>query len=115
MKSKARTVDEYIKQLDPEKKEAIRMLRAITLELLPAFKESMIYGMPTYDGTGKFAFAVQKRHISIYIHHLRTDMTIEKHRKNLGKFSRGKECIRYSKTSDIRFDTLRKVLSEIFL
>lgn len=115
MKSTAKTVDDYIRQLDPEKKEAFQMMRQIAPELLPAFKESMKYGMPTYEGQGKLAFAEQKHHISIYIHHAGTDLAIEKHNKDLGRFSRGKECIRYRKTSEIRFDAIRKILSDIFL
>ena len=114
MKSKASTIGEYIEQSDPEKKEALRMLRQITLELIPEFKESMTYGMPTYEKTGKFAFAAQKRYISLYFHHFRTDAVIKKYIGDPGKFSRGKgkfHAVEFKEPNEIANDKFPFVLT----
>lgn len=115
MKSKASTVDEYIAELEGERKQAISRLREIIKNTIPTFRESMKYGIPTYEtNNGIFAFASQKQYISIYMHNLHRDRIIGKYKKELGKFQRGKECLRYRKLSDINFDTIRKVISEAY-
>lgn len=112
VRSTARTVEDYIAELEDERKSAIIKLREITQKIVPNFKESMRLGMPTYDEDGKvFAFASQKYYINVYVN---SENVIQKHKAELGRASYGKNCIRYRHLSDVNFDELKKVISETY-
>jgi uncharacterized protein YdhG (YjbR/CyaY superfamily) len=110
--SKAETVENYLAELTDERKSAIVKLREITKKSLPDFKESMRFGMPTYDGNGQvFAFASQKNYVSVYVNN---EKIVQTHKQKLGKASYGKNCIRYRQLSDMNFDELKKVIAETY-
>lgn len=112
VKSKAKTVDEYVAELADERKSAIIRLREITRKTLPSFKESMRFGMPTYDGNGQvFAFASQKNYVSVYVNN---EKVVMNHKRDLGKASFGKNCIRFRNPSDINLGKLEKIISESY-
>jgi uncharacterized protein YdhG (YjbR/CyaY superfamily) len=112
VRSTARTVEEYITELEDDRKSAIIKLREITRKIVPDFKESMRLGMPTYDGNGRvFAFASQKNYISVYVNN---ENIVKKHKAELGRASYGKNCIRYRHLADVNFDELKKVISETY-
>jgi hypothetical protein len=57
------------------------------------------------------ALANQKNYISLYVCALDKGQYIaEKHKKELGKVSVGKSCIRFKKIEDINLPVLKKVL-----
>lgn len=83
MQSSAKTADNYIAELPPERKEIISKLRNIIREHLPdGFEETMQYGMITYvvphslypagyhckpkDALPFISLASQKNHIALY-------------------------------------------------
>ncbi|HSG44606.1 MAG TPA: DUF1801 domain-containing protein [Anaerolineales bacterium] len=111
MKSKAKTVPAYLKEVPAERLEALKQLRKQCRENLTGFKESMEYGMPSYSRNGEVevAFASQKNYISLYI--LRMDV-MKTHKKRLtGKgISFGKGCIRYIKPERIDFNVVESML-----
>ena len=112
MQSDAETVDEYIETLEGERKEAIIRLREIVRETHPHIEESMKYRMPTYyknDGS-YIAYASQKQYISLYI---RSEKLVLKYKPKLGKVSLGKNCIRFRKLADMKFEIIRQLLEEI--
>jgi hypothetical protein len=57
------------------------------------------------------ALANQKNYISLYVCALDKGQYIaEKHKKELGKVSVGKSCIRFKKLEDVNLPVLKKVL-----
>ena len=112
VRSEAKTVNEYIDELEGERKTVILHLRDIAKEVMSTFKESMDFGMPTYkNGDKVFAYASQKNYISIYVNN--SEVT-KKYRNGLGKANFGKNCIRYRKFEDINWGTLKKVLKKAY-
>ena len=84
----------------------------MTRRTLPGFKESMRFGMPTYDGNGQaFAFASQKNYVSVYVNN---EKIVMNHKKDLGRASFGKNCIRFRRPSDINLEQLRRIISEAY-
>ena len=111
MQSEAETVDEYIETLEKERKEAIIKLREIVKVTHPNMEESMKYRMPTYSQKDQYiAFASQKQYISLYV---RSAELILKYKPKLGKVSLGKNCIRYRKLADMKFDVIKELLEEL--
>lgn len=57
------------------------------------------------------ALASQKNYISIYVCAVdKGEYIAEKHKKELGKVSVGKSCIRFKKVEDLNLKTLEKVI-----
>lgn len=113
MQSSAPTVSAYLEEVPPERKAALERLRALCLELLNGYNESMLYGMPCYQHPAakdpEIAFASQKNHISFYVF---KQEVMQANRGLLKGASLGKGCIRYSKPEKINFDVVRKILLE---
>ena len=111
MKSKALTVDSYLREVPEKRSEALKKLRELCLKHLPDHEEGMVYNMPSYvkNGQVQVAFASQKQHICIYflIHEV---MLANEDR--LRGLNRGKGCIRYSNPSSIDFELIAFLLQE---
>jgi uncharacterized protein YdhG (YjbR/CyaY superfamily) len=111
MQSNAPTVDAYIEEAPAARQHALRQLRALCLEMLPGFEESMQYGMPSYqrNGVAEVSFASQKNYLSLYI--LKQDV-LDAHRSALAGINLGKGCIRYTRPEKIDFTLVRQMLAE---
>ena len=110
MRSRSKTVDEYIENLEGERKEAIIKLRTIMKTTFPNLEESMKYGMPTYTlGKEFYAFASQKNYISLYIHE---PELLLKYQQEFGRVSTEKSCIRFKKLQDMKFEVIQRMLEE---
>ena len=110
MQSKAKNVDDYLKEVPEERREVLAQLRKLCLEILDGYEESMVYGMPSYrlgSGEVEVAFASQKNYISFYI--LKEEV-LNRHRESLAELNLGKGCIRYSKPEKIDFKIVRDLL-----
>lgn len=111
MQSSAKTVPAYLKEVPPERRAALKRLRALCHQYLPGFEESMEYGMPNYrrNGVAEVGFASQKHFIALYI--LRTAV-MKSHAGQLQGpgISHGKGCIRYSKPERIDFAVVESLL-----
>jgi len=120
---KAKTVTEYLEAIPPERKEAIQQLHKLIRATVPELKSHFAYNMLGY---GSFpyknykkeliewpviALANQKNYISLYVCSVEAGQYIaEKYKKELGKVSVGKSCIRFKKLEDLNLDVLKKVL-----
>ena len=120
---KAKTVKEYIDKVPKERKEAILFIHKFIQKTAPKLKPHLAYNMLGY---GSFpyrnykheaitwptvALANQKNYISLYICSVDKGKYIaEMHKKELGKVSVGKSCIRFKKVEDLNLKTLKKVL-----
>ena len=110
MSGRTQEVDQYLKNLAPDRRAALAKLRSLVFEVAPDAVETMKYRMPTYEyGDGVLcAFASQKHYMSLYMD---TDI-VEKHREELTGLSIGKSCIRFRKMNQLPLDTIRRMLEE---
>ena len=110
MQSNARDVATYIDEAPADRREALRRLRRLCLEILEGFEEGMVYGGPGYSRNGvvEVGFASQKHFIGLYI--LRQD-ALDPQRPFLAKLSVGKGCIRYPKPDKIDYSIVEKMLA----
>ena len=114
MQSKAKNVDDYLKEVPENRRESLAHLRQLCLEILAGYQESMEYGMPSYKKEGgevEVAFASQKNYISLYI--LKEDV-LNHHRAELTGLNAGKGCIRYRKPQQIDFQIVELLLLESY-
>ncbi len=132
MKSKAKTVKEYLNELFIDRLETISTLREVILKNLPiGYEETMNWGMITYEiplstypdtYNGKplmyAALASQKNNISLYLNGVYTRKSQEDRLKDafaeMGvKPNMGKSCIRFTKLEKIPMDTIGELIGEI--
>src|SRR5579871_7036261 len=117
--SKARTVDQYLGELPPDRRDAIGAVRKTILKSLPdGFEETMLYGMICYVVPHKLfpagyhcdpsqplcyaGLASQKNHMAVYLMTCYGDKETEnwfvKAYKATGKkLDMGKSCVRFKK------------------
>jgi hypothetical protein len=122
---KAKSVKEYFDLLPEERKASMKFLQKFILKAAPKLKPIFAYNMPGY-GTFKWrnykkeiidwpiiALASQKNYISLYVCAVdKGEYIAEKHKKELGKVSVGKSCIRIKKIEDLNLKTLEKVIKQ---
>ncbi len=136
MQSNAKTHDEYIAELSPDRREAINKLRAIIKKHIPkGFEEVMQYGMIGYvvphslypagyhckpsDPLPFLGLASQKNSINFYHMGLYTDekllswYTNEYTKRWLGKLDMGKSCTRWKKLDQIPYDLIGELVDKI--
>lgn len=136
MQSKAKTVDEYIKELPPERKEAISKLRESILKNLPkGFEEGIGYGMMGYyvphsiypngyhctpELPLPFAgMASQKNFISFYHMGMYASpellkwFTTEYPKHTKAKLDMGKSCVRFKKPEHIPYELIGKLMKKM--
>jgi uncharacterized protein YdhG (YjbR/CyaY superfamily) len=111
MQSNAATVDAYIAEAPPERQPVMRAIRDLCRAHLPGYEESMRYGMVTYarSGEAEFAFASQKRYLSLYGMNLAT-LTPLRDDFTASGAKIGKSCIRYSKPEKVNLEALARLL-----
>jgi len=121
--TKAKTVAEYIEAVPTERKDTILQLHNFIRKTVPKLKSHFAYNMLGY---GSFpcknykkeliswptiALANQKNYVSLYVCSVDAGQYVaEKYKKELGKVSVGKSCIRFKKLDDVNMSTLKKVL-----
>lgn len=135
-KSELKTVSEYIKTIDEDRKPAFEKLREIISKNLPkGFEECMSYGMPAFVVPHKIypngyhckpseplpfvSIAAQKAAISVYHMGMYMDQNLydwfvaeyPKHCKT--KIDIGKSCIKFKKVDDIPFKLIEELVKKI--
>jgi uncharacterized protein YdhG (YjbR/CyaY superfamily) len=120
MRSSASTVNQYLLELPPDRREAVETVRQVILENLPAgYKEVMNWGMITYQVpletypdtyNGKplmyAALASQKNHMAVYLTGIYMDgearQKFEAAYRATGKrYDVGQSCVRFRKLDDL--------------
>ncbi len=131
MQSKAKTVEDYLSDLDDTRREAISIVRNVVLENLPeGYEEMMLFGMITYavplsifpDTYNKqplmyAALASQKRHMALYLTNVYGDGSLEawfrERYKATGKrLDMGKSCVRFRKLDDLPLDLVGETIAK---
>ncbi len=135
MAPQARTVTEYLKALEPERRKALQALRkVIKANLDPKMKEGMQYGSIGYfvphsvypDGYHcdpkqplPFAgLASQKRHMSLHLFCLYTDQAamktfVEEWKQSGKKLDMGKSCVRFKSIDDVPLDVVGRAIKRV--
>jgi len=128
--STAKTVEEYIKSLTPEKQEIVSFVRSKLLENMPEnIVENMNWGMISYEIPLNYypktynnkplmyaALAAQKNYYSIYltncyINEDNMNKLLEAFDKIGVKPNMGKSCIRFTRLNKIPLDTIAEIVS----
>jgi|SRR3989344_5089835 len=122
-KVKADSVASYLAAVPRERKEIVNFLHKLIQKIAPSLKPRFAYNMLGY-GSFKYknykkeiidwptiALANQKNYISLYVCSVTGgEYVAEKYKKELGKVSVGRSCIRFKKLEDLNLKTLEKVI-----
>jgi hypothetical protein len=130
MRSKAKTVEVYMKELPEERRNIISKIRELILENLPeGYEETMQYGMISYiipfdifpDTYNKqplayISLASQKNYLSIYMNNIYSDPKLEEwfkseFEKSGKKLNKGKSCVRFKKLEQLPLDVIGKAVA----
>ncbi|MEN8242217.1 MAG: DUF1801 domain-containing protein [Chloroflexota bacterium] len=120
MQSKAATVNEYLQELSPERREQIEAVRGVILENLPeGYEEVINWGMIAYqvplevypDTYNKkplmyAALASQKNHMAVYLTGIYMDDKAREefeaaYRATGKRYDVGKSCVRFRKLENL--------------
>jgi Domain of unknown function (DU1801) len=121
--TKAKNTKEYLVSLPKERRELVgfldKFIRTTAPKLKPHFAYNMLgYGSFPYKNYKKemvewpiISLASQKNYISIYICAVDNgEYVAEKYKKELGKVSVGKSCIRLKRLEDVNLPVLKKII-----
>jgi hypothetical protein len=128
--SKAKTVGEYLRELDPERRAILTKVRKVVNDNLPkGYKEGMGYGMiswqiplSTHPGTSDgqplsyAALAAQKNYNALYLMGAYVDGTNggflrDEFKKRGLKLDMGKSCLRFKRLEDLALDVIGEVIA----
>lgn len=120
---KENTVEDYLAKVPKERRDLMLFLHNFIKKTVPKLKSHFAYNMLGY---GSFpylnhkkekiqwpviALANQKNYVSLYVCAVDKGQYIaEKYKKELGKVSVGRSCIRFKKLEDLNLPALKKVL-----
>lgn len=129
MQSNAKTVAEYLAEIDDGRREAISAVRGVILDNLPdGYEEMMLFGMityavplsvlaDTYNGQPLMyaALASQKRHMAVYLTNVYADESTESWFRDrylaTGKrLDMGKSCVRFRRLDDLPLDLVGEAI-----
>ena len=129
IQSKAATVEEYLAELDPERRRAIGAVSDVILANLPdGYLEAMNWGMISYEiplercpdtyPLSYAALASQKQYMSLYLNAVYADPHIEAwftgHFKASGKkLNMGKSCVRFRQLDDLPLDLIGETIARV--
>ena len=130
MQSDAKTVEDYLKELSQERRDAISKVREVILENLPeGYNEVMQYGTISYvisldtfpktynkQPLAYISLASQKNHMALYLNNIYSDPKlskwfIEEYKKSGNKLDMGKSCVRFKKLENLPLDLIAKVVA----
>lgn len=132
MRSDADTVDEYLEELEPDRRRDIETVRQVILENLPeGYEEAMNWGMisyqvplqrypDTYNGQPLMyaALASQKHHMAVYLTAVYADDDtreefLEAYRATGKKPDVGKSCVRFKTLDDLPLELIGETIAGV--
>ncbi len=136
MRSKAATVEAYLAELPPDRREALSAIRRVILDNLDeGFEEGMGYGMISYHVPHRLypdgyhcdpkmplpyaGLASQKQYISVYLMSAYMDGTGEERwfrqawAKSGKKLDMGKCCVRFKRLEDAALDVIGEAIRRV--
>ena len=131
MQSTAKTVEQYLAELDRIRRQAISVVRGVILDNLPdGYEEAMQFGMityvvplnvlaDTYNGQPLMyiGLASQKRYMSLYLTSVYADKSTEEwFRKRYvaadKRLNMGKSCVRFKKSDELPLELIGEVVAK---
>jgi hypothetical protein len=132
VRSTAKTPDEYIASLPPDRRDAIVAMRDVIRRNLPdGFKEGMESGMiawyvplerfpDTYNGRplGLAALASQKQYMSLYLNSVYGDPQLaewfsDRYATSGKRLNMGKSCLRFRSVEDVPLDVIGETIAKV--
>ena len=109
MKTKFRTIEEYIKTFPPETRKILEKMRRTIQKAAPGAAEAMSYQMPTFKLNGKnlVHFAAWKDHIGFYP----TPTGTKAFQKELSRYKGGKGSVRFPLAEPFPFDLVKRIVA----
>ena len=130
MKSSAETVEQYLEELTPERREAVSAVRDVILANLPeGYEERMDFGMiayvvplarypKTYNGhpLSYAGISSEKNHVSVHLMNIYADAESERwfvdnYKATGKKLDMGKSCVRFRRLEDLPLSLIGKAVS----
>jgi uncharacterized protein YdhG (YjbR/CyaY superfamily) len=108
MARKARTIDEYLSTLSPDKRSALERLRKAIRAAAPRAEECISYQLPAFrlDGRVLVWFGAASRHCSFYP----GAFPIEAHKHELRRFATSKGTVRFQPDQPLPTALVRKLV-----
>lgn len=101
------TIDEYIRQFDPEIREKLERLRAVIKEAAPDAVEKISYQMPTFYLYGNLVhFAAFKSHIGFYP----APSGIEVFNEEIAKYKWAKGSVQFPMEQPIPYELIGRIV-----
>jgi uncharacterized protein DUF1801 len=132
VRSTARSPDEYIASLPPDRREAITAVRDVIRRNLPdGFEEGMEFGVltwyvplerfaDTYNGRplGLVALASQKQYMAVYLNTVYGDSQLAdwfraRYAASGKRLSMGKSCVRFRSLDDLPLDVIGETVAKV--
>lgn len=131
MRSSARTVEQYLAELTPERRETIARVRESILRALPdGYQETMNWGMISYEipldrypetynrqPLSYVALAAKKNHnglylMTVYANQERAERLRRAFREAGMKLDMGKACVRFRSADDLPLEAIEALIAE---
>ena len=124
------TVDQYLAQLPPQRREAVAAIRQLILQNLPGgYEETILFGMISYvipldtypvtynkQPLSYVALASQKNYMSLYLMGIYADEDsrqwfLDQYRASGKKLDLGKACLRFKSLDDLPLDLVAQAVA----
>jgi uncharacterized protein YdhG (YjbR/CyaY superfamily) len=131
-RSQATTVEQYLDELPPERREVVAAVRDVVLRNLPeGYQEAMNWGMisyevplethaETYNGQplSYLGLAAQKNYYALYLmaayeNSPQYEFIASEFKKAGKKLDMGKSCLRFRKLDDLPLESIGKVIADV--
>ncbi len=132
VRSEAETVDQYLAELEDDRRELVEAVREVVLANLPeGYEEAMGWGMisyeiplsrypETYNGRplAYAALASQKNYVSLYLMGVYGDEATEqwfhsRYAESGKRLDMGKSCVRFKRLEDVPLDVIGEVIGRL--
>jgi uncharacterized protein YdhG (YjbR/CyaY superfamily) len=102
-------IDDYLQNVEANKREELKRIRALAENAVPSAEEAISYGMPTlkYEGMPFLGFNAHKKHIGIYPY---SSEVIERLKEQLHDYELSSGAIRIPLDRPISEDTLKQII-----
>jgi uncharacterized protein YdhG (YjbR/CyaY superfamily) len=108
MKTRHKTVDEYIRSFPEDVQKILEKLRLIIRKTAPGVEETISYGMPTFNIKGKYLiyFAAWKHHIAFYP----VPSGTESFTREISPYVKGKGTLQFPLSKPLPYDLVEKIV-----
>ena len=108
MQSKAASVDAYLQEIPDERREIVTAIRAIVNRAAPRCRESMAYGMPSWDLGGHWIALGSQRHcLSLFVSDPELVLELA---SATGSRDFGMRCLRWPAARHVRLEGVRVLI-----